>query len=84
MKEVYNLNGKSATLLCDGNGGYRVKKIFQDERVRKLTPVEYERLQNLSDNYTQGLSDSKRYSLIGKGWTVDVIAHILSFMQKKD
>ena len=43
---------------------------------RKLTPLEYERLQTLPDNYTQGLSDSRRYSAIGNGWTVDVIAHI--------
>lgn len=77
-KEVYNLNHKSNTLLCDGNGGNLVKKIFQDGRVRKLTPLEYERLQTLPDNYTEGVSDSARYTAIGNGWTVDVIAHILS------
>ena len=41
-------------------------------------PIEYERLQTLPDNYTAGVSDSARYSAIGNGWTVDVIAHILS------
>lgn len=79
-KEVYNLNGKCNTLLCDGNGGNLVKKVWQDEKVRKLTPLEYERLQNLPDNYTSELSDSRRYSAIGNGWTVDVIAHILRNM----
>lgn len=78
MKEVYNLNGKSNTLLCDGNGGNLQKKVYQNGRCRKLTPLEYERLQTLPDNYTQGLSDSRRYTAIGNGWTVDVIAHILT------
>jgi len=78
-KEVYNLKFKSNTLLCDGNGGNLVKKIFQRGKVRKLMPIEYERLQTLPDNYTNGISDSRRYSLIGNGWTVDIIKHILSF-----
>jgi DNA (cytosine-5)-methyltransferase 3A len=76
-KEVYGLNHKCNTLLCDGNGGNLVKKIYQNERVRKLMPVEYERLQTLPDNYTDCVSDSRRYSTIGNGWTVEVIAHIL-------
>jgi len=44
--------------------------------IRKFTPIECERLQTLPDNYTNGLSNSKRYKIIGNGWTVDVIAHI--------
>lgn len=80
-KEVYNLKNKCNTLLCDGNGGNLVKKVYQNGRVRKLTPLEYERLQTLPDNYTDGVSDSARYTAIGNGWTVDVIAHILSFIK---
>ena len=75
-KEVYGLNHKCNTLLCDGNGGNLVKKVYQDNRVRKLMPIEYERLQTLPDNYTDNVSDSRRYTAIGNGWTVDVIAHI--------
>lgn len=82
-KEVYNLKGKCNTLLCDGNGGNLVKKIWQDGRIRKLTPLEYERIQTLPDNYTSGVSDSARYTAIGNGWTVDVVAHILSFVLKQ-
>lgn len=41
-KEVYGLNHKCNTLLCDGNGGNLVKKIYQDGRCRKLMPIEYE------------------------------------------
>ena len=45
--------------------------------VRKLTPLECERLQTIPDNYTSGVLDKDRYEAIGNGWTVDVIAHIL-------
>lgn len=45
--------------------------------VRKLTVLECERLQTLPDNYTAGVSNTQRYKMIGNGWTVDVIAHIL-------
>ena len=47
---------------------------------RKLTPIECERLQTLPDNYTEGVSKTQRYKMIGNGWTVDVIAHILGEM----
>ena len=43
---------------------------------RKLTPLECERLQTVPDNYTDGVSNTQRYKMIGNGWTVDVIAHI--------
>lgn len=76
LKEVYNLNGKSNTIMSDGDGGNRVKKVYQDGRCRKLMPIEYERLQNLDDNYTSGICDSARYSAIGNGFTVDVLTHI--------
>lgn len=78
MNEVYNLNGKCNTLCADGGGGSRQKKVYQDGKCRKLTPIEYERLQNLPDGYTDCISDSKRYTAIGNGWTVDVIAHIFA------
>lgn len=44
--------------------------------IRKLTPIEAERLQTVPDNFTAGVSDSQRYRMLGNGWTVDVIAHI--------
>ena len=47
---------------------------------RKLTPKECERLQTVPDNYTDCVSDTQRYKMLGNGWTVDVIAHIFSFM----
>ena len=44
---------------------------------RLLTPVECERLQTVPDNYTNFVSNSQRYKMLGNGWTIDVIAHIL-------
>ena len=49
---------------------------------RKLAPIECERLQTLPDNYTDGVSNTQRYKMIGNGWTVDVIAHIFSFLNQ--
>lgn len=82
LKEVYGLNHKCNTLMCDTGG--KVKKVYQDGRVRKLLPVEYERPQTLPDGYTDCVSDSRRYSAIGNGWTVDVIAHILNGLKDYD
>lgn len=48
---------------------------------RFLTPLECERLQTVPDGYTEGVSDTQRYKMLGNGFTVDVIAHILSFME---
>lgn len=49
--------------------------------LRYVTPVECERLQTLPDNYTEGVSNTQRYRMLGNGFTVDVIAHILSYME---
>jgi DNA (cytosine-5)-methyltransferase 3A len=46
--------------------------------IRKLTPIECERLQTLPDNYTDGVSNAQRYKGLGNGWTAEVIIHILS------
>ena len=54
--------------------------VLKDKRIRKLTPIEYERLQTLEDNYTAGVSDSQRYKMLWNWWTVDVIAHIFRFI----
>lgn len=48
---------------------------------RKLTPLECERLQTVPDGYTDSVSNTQRYKMLGNGWTVDVIAHILKNME---
>jgi DNA-cytosine methyltransferase len=48
---------------------------------RKLTPIECERLQTVPDNYTNHVSNTQRYKMLGNGWTIEVIAHILKNME---
>lgn len=79
LKRIYNRNSKSATVTTCA-GGNTQHKIIHNARVRKLTPVEYERLQGLPTDYTKGLSDSQRYKCCGNAFNVDVVAHILSFI----
>lgn len=55
----------------------------KDGKIRRLTPVECERLQTVPDGYTSVVSDTQRYRMLGNGWTVDVIAYIFSFMKWK-
>ena len=75
IKRVYADSGKAPTLTTMG-GGHREPKVLADNtHYRKLTPIECERLQTVPDNYTDGVSNSKRYKMLGNGWTVDVIAH---------
>jgi len=80
IKRVYSEEGKSPTL-TSMQGGHRQPKILENIRVRKLTPIECERLQTLPDNYTEGISNSQRYKALGNGWTVDVITHIFKNME---
>jgi len=80
IKRVYSPDGKSPTIsTCQG--GHREPKVSTNDTTwRKLTPIECERLQTLPDNYTAGISNTQRYKCLGNGWTVDVIAHILSYI----
>jgi DNA-cytosine methyltransferase len=48
----------------------------EQNKFRKLTPIECERLQTVPDDYTKGISNTQRYKCLGNGWTVDVVAHI--------
>lgn len=83
---------ESGNIEIDGKLIYRIKDGYiwcKEERyeidlpdgyytIRKLTPIECERLQTLPDNYTEGISNVQRYKCIGNGWTAEVIIHILS------
>tara|TARA_X000001382_G_scaffold46418_2_gene31382 strand:+ start:2599 stop:3444 length:846 start_codon:yes stop_codon:yes gene_type:complete len=77
---IHDINKKAPTIMA-GSHGYANGYINQDGEIRKLTPIECERLQTLPDNYTDGVSDTQRYKGLGNGWTVDVVAHILRRMQ---
>lgn len=82
-QRIYSVYGKSVSLTANGGGQgaktglYKIDLPDGDYIIRKLTPVEAERLQTLPDDYTMGISNTQRYKCIGNGWTVDVIAYIL-------
>jgi len=61
-----------------GEKSWNCNYVTDKGRIRKLTPIECERLQTVPDNYTSKADDADRYEMIGNGWTVDIIAHILS------
>ena len=88
-QRIYSVHGKSVTLSANGGGQgaktglYKIDLPDGDYIIRKLTPVEAERLQTLPDNYTAGISDTQRYKCIGNAWTVDVIAHIFKGLEGK-
>ncbi len=88
-QRIYSVCGKSVSLSANGGGQgaktglYKIDLPDGDYIIRKLYPIEAERLQTLPDNYTEGISNAQRYKCIGNGWTVDVIAHILRFIPKQ-
>jgi len=80
IREVQS--GKGATIPArareDGSGQ---NVVAINSRIRRLTPIECERLQTVADNYTAHVSDSQRYKMLGNGFTIDVIAHIFSYIK---
>ena len=58
--------------------------VVEKELYRKLTPLECERLQTVSDGYTEGVSKTQRYKMLGNGWTVDVISEIMKGINNVD
>lgn len=76
---VYDPSGKSCTLSANGGGLGAKTGLYQTtDRIRKLTPIECERLQSLPDNYTDGIAKTNRYKCLGNAFNVDVVSHILS------
>jgi len=89
IKRVYSEDGKSPALTTMGGGHREPKVAINKLQWRKLTPIECERLQTVPDKYTlvpwknRMMSNSQRYKMLGNGWTVDVIAHIFSYMKEE-
>jgi DNA-cytosine methyltransferase len=84
MIDSYNQSihlDKSITISTRVNASSNTHIFEKNSQIRRLTPVECERLQTVKDNYTNQVSDSQRYKMIGNGWTVDVIGHILKYMK---
>lgn len=79
-KEITSpIREKSKTVRSGGRGSYDRHEWDSVDKLhwRKLTPLECERLQTVPDNYTNHVSNTQRYKMLGNGFTVDVIAHIL-------
>ena len=77
---VFHVDGKSHALTREFASRTNVGD-EQEVYWRKLTPIECERLQTVPDDYTNHVSNTQRYKMLGNGWTVDVIAHILQNME---
>ena len=78
-RRTYFRENKSGVCPCltanMGTGGHNVP-LTKKDLAFKLTPVDCERLQGIPDNYTEGVSNSQRYKMIGNAWTIPVIKHI--------
>lgn len=68
---------KDGFITVDGKQ-YPIKLADGDYVIRKLTPIECERLQTLPDGYTKAVSNTQRYKGLGNGWTAEVVIHILN------
>lgn len=74
QRRVYSINSKSPTILARPD----TTKIFINNKIRKLTPLECERLQCIPDNYTSICSNTQRYKMIGNAFTVSIIQNFLT------
>jgi len=77
-------DGKVGTVTPALNNDHRIsltRDNTQEVYWRKLTPLECERLQTVPDNYTNHVSNTQRYKMLGNGWTIEVITHILKNME---
>ena len=72
---VYEVRGGRITIK---GKAYPIKLADGFYIIRKLTVTECKRLQTVPDTYAFSVSDTQAYKMLGNGWTVDVIAHIMS------
>ena len=82
IRRVYHPDGKAPCLTTMGGGHREPKTLTSDTTWRKLTPLECERLQTVPEGYTNHVSNTQRYKMLGNGWTVDVISHIFNGMKE--
>jgi len=82
---IYRYDGIMGCLSASHHGAARhlTKTYLPNGRIRRLTEIECEKLQTVPCDYTKSVSSSKRYELLGNGWTVDVIAHIFKGLSKE-
>lgn len=71
---------KANCLTARSDGSWNSNYVTRGEQITRLTPIEYERLQGMPDDYTACIRTSERYKSIGNSWSVPIISHILSFI----
>lgn len=72
---------KANCLTARSDASWNSNYVTRKGSITRLTPIEYERLQTVPDNYTHCVKNSERYKMLGNGWTVDVICHILKGLE---
>lgn len=84
VNRVYHPSGKGPSLVASDGGHLQPKISKGTTEYRKLTPLECERLQTVPEGYTDHVSNTQRYKMLGNGWTVDVVAHVLQGLVKQN
>lgn len=78
-QRVYSTEGIGSTIAGNAGGlGGKTGLYQMNQQIRRLTPIECERLQGFPDNWTEGVSDTQRYKQMGNAVTVNVIEAIIS------
>lgn len=81
---VYSTEGKSTALRGEAGGvGSKTGLYLSGSRIRRLTPTECARLQTVPEWYEWICSETQQYRMLGNGWSIAVITHILSFLNKE-
>jgi DNA (cytosine-5)-methyltransferase 3A len=83
---IYSELGKSISIGAQSGGAAGTGNLLvgDKEHYRKLTPIECEALQTVPRDYTNHVSSTQRYKMLGNGWTVDVITHIFKSIEIKN
>ena len=76
------LDGKTPTISTSAWEHNNHLTLDEGTTWRKLSPVECERLQTVPDGYTDHVSNTQRYKMLGNGWTVDVVKHLFKGLQE--
>lgn len=82
QNRIYDPQGISPAVLA--NMSYGSHAILDNFRIRRLTPTECAKLQTIPEWYKWQCSNTQQYKMLGNGWTVDVIVHILSHMKMNE
>jgi site-specific DNA-cytosine methylase len=68
---------KTCPTIRTAKGGGHLPSVLKDSKIRRLTPIECERLQGFPDDWTKALSDTQRYKTLGNAVTVNVVAAVM-------